>query len=409
VEPIPKLTEFLDWPKILEWGEYFFMAENETGPEKTGAPKTAQGGKKPGEMLLSSSPHIASPVESRALMLNVLIALSPVTIFGIVLFGLPALLTVLVSAAAAVLGEALFRFAVYGRRQGRVLDFSASVTGLLLALVLPPSTPPWMTALGAVFAVVVAKEFFGGLGANVFNPALSGRAFMLMSFPAAMTRWHRPPGGFALALDDSLGAASIVDGVSGVTPLNIAKLLARENRLGEAVGAAGKDFLASGASGAGDYWATLKTLFIGNHAGCIGESSILLILAGGVFLLATKTIDWRAPLAMVLTGFLASLALGYDPLFGVLSGGLLFGAVFMATDYVTAPLTAKGKLIFGCGAGLITVLIRKWGGYPEGVTYGILIMNALTPFLNKLLPRKYGYAPKKKPAVSAAGAAKGAL
>jgi electron transport complex protein RnfD len=325
-------------------------------------------------------------------MANMLIALSPATIFGVVLFGLPALLTVLVSVTAAVLGETLFRLVT--RRDPRFRDLSAAVTGLLLALILPPSTPLWMTALGAVFAVVVTKEFFGGLGANVFNPALTGRAFMLMSFPAAMTRWHRPPRGFALSLADDLSAASIVDGVSGVTPLNIAKLLAGENRLGEAVGALGKDLAASGASGAG-YWSTIKTLFIGNHAGAIGESSALLILAGCLFLLLTKTIDWRAPLTMTLAGLLASLALGYDPLFGIFSGGLLFGAVFMVTDYVTAPLTDKGKLIFGFGAGLITVLIRRLGAYPEGVTYGILIMNALSPFLNRLLPRKYGYAPKK--------------
>jgi electron transport complex protein RnfD len=323
-----------------------------------------------------------------------LIALSPATVFGIVVFGLPALYTVLVSVAAAVLGEALFRLVT--RQEARVRDLSAAVTGLLLALSLPPSTPPWMTALGAVFAVIVAKEFFGGLGANVFNPALAGRAFMLMSFPAAMTRWHRPPSGFALGLADELSAASIVDGVSGVTPLNIAKSLAGGNRLGEAVAALGKDLFAAGASGA-DYWSTIKTLFIGNHAGAIGESSVLLILAACLFLLITKTIDWRAPLAMTLVGLLASLALGYDPLFGVFSGGLLYGAVFMTTDYVTAPLTSKGKLIFGCGAGLITVLIRRLGGYPEGVTYGILIMNALSPFLNRLLPRKYGYVPRKKP------------
>jgi electron transport complex protein RnfD len=170
----------------------------------------------------------------------------------------------------------------------------------------------------------------------------------------------------------------------------------------------GKDLFSSGASAGSGYWPTIGTLFIGNHAGSIGESSILLILAAWVFLLVTKTIDWRAPLAMTLAGFLASLALGYDPLFGVLSGGLLYGAVFMTTDYVTAPLTSKGKLIFGFGAGLITVLIRKWGSYPEGVTYGILIMNALCPFLNKLLPRKYGYVPKKKAASRAGGAAKGA-
>jgi electron transport complex protein RnfD len=361
-------------------------------------------------MLLSSSPHIASTVQSGRLMANMLLALAPVTIFGIVLFGLPALLTVLVSAAAAILAEALFRLVT--KQDLRVADLSAGVSGLLLALILPPSTPYWMTALGAIFAVIVAKEFFGGLGANVFNPALTGRAFMLMSFPAAVTTWHRPPTGFAVVLDPGLNAASIVDGVSGVTPLNIAKLLDAEKRLAEAVGAVGKDFLASGASADSEYWSTMKTLFIGNHAGSIGESSILLILAGCVFLLVTKTIDWRVPLAMTVAGVLASLALGYDPLFGILSGGLLFGAVFMATDYVTSPLTAKGKLIFGFGAGIIAVLIRKWGSYPEGVTYGILIMNALVPFLNKLLPRKYGFVPKKKPAAvvapGTAPAAKGA-
>jgi electron transport complex protein RnfD len=322
-------------------------------------------------------------------MANMLIALAPATIFGIVLFGLPALVTVVVSVIAAVLGEALFRLVT--RQEGRARDLSAVVTGLLLALTLPPSTPPWMTVLGAIFAVIVAKEFFGGLGANVFNPALSGRAFMLMSFPAAMTTWHRPPGRFVLTLGENLGISSIVDGVSGVTPLNIAKL-------GGSVAGLGKDLFASGLSASDGYWSTVKTLFIGNHAGAIGESSILLILAGGVFLLVTKTIDWRAPLTMVLAGLLASLALGYDPLFGILSGGLLYGAVFMTTDYVTSPLTPKGKLIFGFGAGLVTVLIRKWGSYPEGVTYGILIMNALCPFLNKLLPRKYGYVPRKKPA-----------
>jgi electron transport complex protein RnfD len=147
----------------------------------------------------------------------------------------------------------------------------------------------------------------------------------------------------------------------------------------------------SGSSGGADYGNAMKTLFLGNYAGCIGETSVLLILAGGLFLLITQTIDWRAPVAMLFTVILASLALGYDPLFAVLSGGVLFGAVFMATDYVSAPVTGAGKLLFGAGAGLITVLIRTWGGYPEGVTYGILIMNAVTPFLNRLLPKKYGF------------------
>jgi electron transport complex protein RnfD len=152
----------------------------------------------------------------------------------------------------------------------------------------------------------------------------------------------------------------------------------------------------------------IKTLFIGNHGGCIGETSILLILAGAVYLLASKTIDWRAPLTMIASTVIVSFALGRDPLFSILSGGVFFGAVFMATDYVSAPLTARGKLIFGCGAGLITALIRQWGNYPEGVTYGILIMNALSPFLNRLLQKKYGFVPRKKPNVPGTGTSKGA-
>jgi electron transport complex protein RnfD len=346
-------------------------------------------------VFLASSPHIASAVQTRQLMVNVLIALAPAAVFGVVIFGLPALVTILVSVASAVAAEALFRYIT--RQDIRVGDLSAAVTGLLLALVLPPSTPPWMTALGAVFAVVAAKEFFGGLGANVFNPALIGRAFLIMSFPAAITTWARPRSFFpaGAALSDGLSAATLTDALSGATPLNIVKM-------GGTVADVGRDFLSSGLAASADYGATLGTLFIGNRAGCIGETSILLILAGAVFLLVRRTIDWRAPAAMLGSAFLCSLALGMDPLFGVLSGGLCFGAVFMTTDYVSAPLTAKGKLIFGLGAGIITVLIRKWGNYPEGVSYGILIMNALTPFLNRLLQRKYGFVPKKGGAPSAA-------
>jgi electron transport complex protein RnfD len=246
-----------------------------------------------------------------------------------------------------------------------------------------------MTALGAVFGVVVAKEFFGGLGANVFNPALSGRAFLLMSFPAALTTWHFPQGSFVSKFTAEMGNPALVEGVTGVTPMNIIKS-------GSDVAGIGKVFAAANLSASDDYWSTIKTLFIGNHAGSIGESSILLILAALIFLLITKTIDWRAPVGMIAAGALASWALGMDPLVSTLGGGIMFGAVFMATDYVTAPMTAKGKLIFGIGAGLITILIRKWGIYPEGVTYGILVMNGVTPFLNKLLPKKYGFVPNKK-------------
>ncbi|MDR0452044.1 MAG: RnfABCDGE type electron transport complex subunit D [Treponema sp.] len=326
-------------------------------------------------VLLQSSPHIVSPVNSRTLMGHVLISLAPASVFGVVVFGLPALANILVGAATAAAAETLFRLAT--KQDNRIGDLSAIVTGLLLALVIPPTTPLWMTALGSAFAVIVAKEFFGGLGANVFNPALIGRAFLLMSFPAALTTWARP-----LSIPGA-------DGVTGPTPLYFLKL-------GGGVSDVGTDLAALGLSSSPDYWPTIKTLFWGNHGGSTGETSILLVLAGGVYLLLTKTIDWRAPAAMVAGAVLAALPAGLDPLFTVLSGGLLFGAVFMATDYVSAPVTPAGKLIFGFGAGIITVLIRKWGVYPEGVTYGILIMNAVTPFLNRLLQKKYGFVPKKR-------------
>jgi electron transport complex protein RnfD len=310
---------------------------------------------------------------------HVLVSLAPVSIFGIVIFGIPALANILISTATAVAAEALFRLVT--KRDNRTGDLSAIVTGLLLALVIPPSTPLWITALGSVFAIIVAKEFFGGLGANVFNPALIGRAFLLMTFPAALTTWDRP--------SHVLSAGA--DSITGPTPLRILQL-------GGGIDAVGAEFASLKLSGSPDYWSTVKTLFLGNHGGSVGETSILLILAGGIYLLLTKTIDWRAPAAMIAGAVLAVLPLGLDPLVAVLSGGLLFGAVFMVTDYVSAPVTAAGKLIFGFGAGIITALIRKWGVYPEGVTYGILIMNAITPFLNRLLQKKYGFVPKKKEA-----------
>lgn len=330
-------------------------------------------------VFLGSSPHLASPVNARRLMANVLIALGPCTIYGAALFGLPAILTIIVSIGAAVGAELVFRRLI--KRDIRIKDLSSALTGLLLALVLPPSTPLWMTALGAAFAVIAAKEFFGGLGANVFNPALTGRAFLIMSFPAAITTWHSPPERFALSLPDALSSA---------TPLGATRGLSGD----EAMAA-----LAGNIGGGTDYAALMQRLFLGNHSGCIGETSIPLILLGAAYLLITQTIDWRTPAAMLGMTALASAVVGLDPLFALLSGGVVFGAVFMATDYVTAPLTAAGKLIFGAGAGLITVLIRKWGAFPEGVTYGLLIMNAVTPFLNHFIQKKYGFVAKAKKVV----------
>lgn len=355
------------------------------------------------ELFLGSSPHIGSPVNTRMIMAQVLIALAPLTVFGVVLYGLHSLLVTVVSIVSAMAGEALFRLLV--KRESRITDLSAVVTGLLLALVLPPETPLWMTALGGIFATVVAKEFFGGLGANVFNPALAGRAFLVMSFPAALTHWPRPRGVFSAAVDALSGASTgaggelSLDALSSVTPLGIIKM-------GGTLRDVGRQFAAFGLSEGTDYLSTLRTLFLGYHGGTIGETSILLILAGCFYLLVTRVIDWRSPLAMTVSGFVLSLFMGKTPiflgmdpafaLFSILSGGFLFGAVFMTTDYTTAPITTKGKLIFGAATGIIVVLIRQWGNFPEGTMYGILIMNAVTPFLNRLIQKKYGFVPVKK-------------
>ena len=322
--------------------------------------------------LLSSSPHIASPVNSRMLMGNMYIALAPVAIFGVIVFGRLALLNIVTAMAAAIAGEALFRLLI--KQPVRIKDLSAGITGLLVALVIPPTMPLWMTALGSFFAVIVAKEFFGGLGANIFNPALIGRAFLLMSFPAAMTTWQQPVMKAALTTD----AVSSSTYITGATPLGIIQY--------------------GGSITEGSYLDTLKTLFLGYHYGSTGETPIFLILTSFLFLLVTKTISWHTPVAMILSAFISAFFLDLgDPLFSILTGGLFFGAVFMATDYVTSPFSVLGKIIFGAGIGIIAMLIRKYGSYPEGVCYAILIMNAAVPFLNKILPRKYGYVKKTKP------------
>ena len=334
-------------------------------------------------LYISSSPHIGSPVGTRKIMSRVLISLAPVSAFGVVLYGMPALMTIVVSILAAELAEALFRKVIH--REPRNKDLSAAVTGLLLALIVPPGTPLWITALGAIFAVIVAKEFFGGLGANVFNPALIGRAFLLLSFPVSLTSWAIPRAFFPVP--------GTVDALTGPTPLGIIKL-------DGSIADVGIDLASKGLAAGSDYCSTIWSLLIGSRGGSIGESSIILILVGFIYLLVTRTIDWRAPVSMTVSAFIFSLIFsGGDPgsaLFAVMAGGLLFGAVFMATDYVSAPLFGNGKLVFGFCAGIIVVLIRQFGNYPEGVTYGILIMNAVTPFLNRIHERKYGYTQPKK-------------
>lgn len=310
------------------------------------------------KMILSSSPHISRGRKTQALMFTVVASLIPECVYGVVIFGIPALITILASVASSVLFEFLFN--LLAKKKQTVSDGSAIITGILLALVLPPTIPVWQTVLGAAFGIIVAKSLFGGLGSNVWNPALTGRAFLFVSFPVAMgSAWITP-------LPDAVSTATILPAIkSGAfTP-------SREIYL---------------------------QYFFGNRAGCIGETSILLILISFVFLLATRTIDWRAPFAMVATTVILTWISGGDILMALLSGGLIFGATFMVTDYVTAPVTKPGRLIYGAGCGLITFLIRKFGGYPEGVMFSILIMDSLAPFLNKITRRKYGY---KKSAMEA--------
>ncbi len=325
------------------------------------------------EIFMSPAPHVVTPVKTQNLMLDVIIALLPLTAYGIYLFSIPALIRIVVSVLCCVGFESLFRLIC--NLDIRVKDLSAVITGLLIALVIPPNLPIWMLILGCLFAIVVGKEFFGGLGANVFNPALVGRAFMFVSFSGAMTSWIQPGNSF-------------FDAMSTATPL---KLINAKEGIALSASEIAKSLNLSSST---DLY---TQLILGNHAGCIGETSILLILLGFAYLLFKKVIDWRTPVTMMVTAVAITAIGGINPILTLTSGGLAFGAVFMATDYVTSPVTPKGKLLFGAGCGLITGLIRLFSGMPEGVMYSILIMNAVVPFLNKIIPVKYGYVkPPKK-------------
>ena len=311
------------------------------------------------KLFVSSSPHFNFKCSTQMIMGTVLIALLPEIIMGIVLFGLAALIRILVSVASCVLFEFLFQKVT--KQKIVIANLSACVTGVMMAMVCPPTAPVWMFVVGAAVAMIVAKGLFGGIGSNVFNPALTGRAFMFLSFPAAMgASWMTPK---------TLGGS--IDAVSSATTLSAIK--------------AGTFAIEDG---------TLWQYFIGNRAGCIGETSVLLILISFAFLALAHIIDWRAPVAMVGTVAICSLIAGENVALSLMTGGLMFGATFMVTDYATAPITKKGRLVFGFGCGLITFLIRKFGGYPEGVMFSILIMNSVAPFLNNLTARKYGYGKK---------------
>ncbi len=301
-------------------------------------------------LLVSSSPHLRDRATTRTLMLDVIVALIPALVASYLVFGVRAVALTFVTVAAAVLAEAAARRIM--KREDTISDLSAVVTGLLLAFNLPPTLPYYMAAIGAVVAVVVAKQLFGGLGSNFMNPALVGRVLLVISFPVAMTRWT--------VLDGA-------DAVAAATPLAQLKAAAAA---GSAV---------PGTGGLPSY----VDLLLGTHAGCVGEVSVLALLVGAAYLLARRTISPWAPLAFVGTVGLFALVAGQPPLYHMMSGGLILGAFFMATDYATTPLSWKGKLAFGIGCGLLTGLIRLFGGMEEGVSFAILLMNIVTPHIDK--------------------------
>ena len=323
------------------------------------------------ELTISSSPHAHSPVTTQTIMRDVLIALVPALLGSIYFFGFRALLVTLVSAAACVFFE--WGFCKVRKLHCKTYDLSAVVTGVLLAFVCPVTIPYWTIILGDFFAIVLVKMLFGGLGKNIVNPALAGRAFMF-SWPVLMSNWVK------VGFSNAAGLLSTADAVTAATPLAVMhqqKMLPEESIL---------------------------DMFLGNIGGCIGETSALLLIIGFVYLLYRKVITARIPLAYI--GTVAILAFlfpqGNDRIAWmaaqVFGGGLMLGAIFMATDYVTSPLTKLGQIVYGIGCGIITILIRYFGGYSEGVTYAILCMNACAVLLDKIgRPVKFG-APKKEAA-----------
>lgn len=326
--------------------------------------------------IVSSSPHTHSGESVERIMLDVVIALLPAFAAALWFFRLDALRLTAVCVATCLLVEWLCRKTM--KRESSLSDFSAVVTGLLLAFNLPPGLPSWMAAAGSIFAIAIAKQVYGGLGYNPFNPALAGRAFMLISFTGAMTTWSQSPWvqKISYAVTNTVTqATAAVDATTTATPLGFAK-----------------EALKSGQPLPVFDTHLLADFFFGNMNGCIGETSALALLIGAAYLLYRKVITWHVPAAYLLTVFayaavlhLVSPATSIPPLLHVVSGGLILGAFFMATDMVTTPVTKRGMLIFGVGCGIITMLIRtiKTGAYPEGVSFAILIMNAFTPLINR--------------------------
>ena len=326
-------------------------------------------------LIVSANPHIRSKASVTKIMHLVNLSLIPALFMSYYYFGFRAIFLTLVSVVTAVVTEAAIQ--KFRKIPVTVSDGSAILTGILLAFNVPPYIPWWIVMLGSFFAVAIAKQAFGGLGFNIFNPALVGRAFMLASWPVEMTSnkfWAEPVASFGAKTGQTM------DAISSATPLNLVKTALKDGSAKETV-----EILA-------DNGVTYWDLFVGNVSGCIGETSFLALLIGVIFLMILGLVNWRVPVFYIGSVYLFTWAMGYDPVFHILAGGLALGAFYMATDMVTSPISNKGNIIFAIGLAFFTVAIRIWGGYPEGVSYSILLMNTVVPLINKFtVPKKFGY------------------
>lgn len=316
--------------------------------------------------VVSGTPHVRSKESIQSIMRDVIIALVPASVMGIWFFGINALMIIVAAVASSVFFEWLYQKIM--KKPVTISDLSAVVTGLLLALNLPAATPIWVPIVGSAFAIIIAKQLFGGLGQNFINPALAGRAFLMASYPTEMTSWTSA-GNFGA--DAVAVATPLAELKAGVTPA-----------------------------------ASLTDVLIGNVGGCIGETCAIALIIGGVYLIAKHVISWRIPVIYIGTVFVLTAAIGRHgvrvPVYEIFAGGLMLGAFFMATDYASSPVTIKGQVIFALGCGLITSLVRIFGGYPEGVSYSILIMNLCVPLIERFTePTIFGALPKVKEAKKA--------
>ncbi|CAG7840266.1 Na(+)-translocating ferredoxin:NAD(+) oxidoreductase complex subunit D [Clostridium haemolyticum] len=305
---------------------------------------------------VSSSPHIRDNSSVQSIMRDVIIALLPATAAGIYFFGLRAFLVILTAVISCVASE--WVWCKFAKTPNTIKDLSAVITGLLLAFNVPPTLPLWMVVVGSVFTMIVVKSLFGGIGQNIVNPALAGRAFLLACYPVAMTTWTNP-----------------VDGTTGATPLAMLK----------------------GVEATGEHLPSLTQAFLGQVGGCIGETSALALLIGFAYLLYRRVITWHIPVFYIGTVAVLGAIFGRGDmgamagLYEIMVGGVMLGGIFMATDYTTSPMTKKGQIIFAIAAGFLAMIIRKFGGYPEGCSYSILIMNLVVPLIDKYVrPRTFG-------------------